>query len=161
MPCPPPVFAEKPGPGGEGDSFGLQGARSSLAQAGFSRFLSAGLRSRLPLRKHTQCSRENFFPPGFLIHRPPRRAILARKKLRMGKGLVPDNDNKVITPNPDTNEINDASAQGVPRNAGGRGHLQQKRACQAFQTRNDCMDKFVVGIRYRILERGFFSLEGR
>ena len=46
---------------------------------------SAGLRSRLPLRKHTQCSRENSFPPGFLIHRSPRRAILAREKLGVGK----------------------------------------------------------------------------
>ena len=40
---------------------------------------SAALRSRLPLRKDTGWPPKNPFPPGFLIHRPPRRAILARE----------------------------------------------------------------------------------
>ena len=74
-----PSFQRSPGPGGEGDSFGLQGGGSCLRQADFNRGLSAALRSRLPLRKHTGCPRENSVPPGFLIHRPPRRAMLARK----------------------------------------------------------------------------------
>jgi len=74
---PTPSFVGSPGPGGEGDSFGLQGSGSSLERAGFSRGFSAALRSRLPLRKDTGWTWENPFPPGFLIHRSPRRAILA------------------------------------------------------------------------------------
>jgi hypothetical protein len=76
---PTPSFPLNHDPGGENDSFGLQGSGSPLKQADFSRGFSAALRSRLPLRKHYRCPRENSFPPGFLIHRSPRRAIPARK----------------------------------------------------------------------------------
>ena len=74
---PTPSFVRIPGPGGEGDSFGLQGGGSSLGQAGFSRGFWAALRSRLPLRKGAGRTRDNPFPPGFLIHRSPRRATPA------------------------------------------------------------------------------------
>jgi hypothetical protein len=76
---PTPGFPLNHDPGSENDSFGLQGSGSPLKQADFSRGFSAALRSRLPLRKHTKCPRENSFPPGFLIHRSPRREIPARK----------------------------------------------------------------------------------
>ena len=68
-------FVRSPVPGGQGDSFGLQGGGSSLEQAGFSRDFPVALRSRLPLRKGAGWTRGNPFPPGFLIHRPPRRAV--------------------------------------------------------------------------------------
>jgi hypothetical protein len=76
---PTPSFPLNYDHGGENDSFGLQGGGSPQKQADFNRGFSATLRSRLPLRKHTGCPRENSFPPGFLIHRSPRRAIPARK----------------------------------------------------------------------------------
>jgi hypothetical protein len=75
-PLPTPSFVRSPGPGGEGDSFGLRGGGSSLEQAGFSRGFWVVLRSRLPLRIGVGWPRDNPFPPGFLIHRSPRRAIL-------------------------------------------------------------------------------------
>ena len=90
---PTPSFVRSPGPGGEGDSFGLQGGGSSLERAGFSRGFSAALRSRLPLRKDTGCPRENPLPPGFLIHRSPRRAILAREN--WGWASRPSQDPKI------------------------------------------------------------------
>ena len=39
--------------------------------------------------ENTGCPRENSLPPGFLIHRSPRRAILARRKLGVGNGFEP------------------------------------------------------------------------
>ena len=51
---PTPSFERSPGPGGEGDSFGLQGRGSSLEQAGLSRGLPETLRRRLPLRKEAE-----------------------------------------------------------------------------------------------------------
>ena len=89
MDRPTPSFVRSPGPREEGDSFGLQGAGSSLEQAGFSRGFSAALLSRLPLRKDTGWTRENLFPPGFFIHRSPPRAILAGGKLGVGKRFFP------------------------------------------------------------------------
>jgi len=84
---PTPCFVESPGPGGEGDSFGLQGSGSILEEAGFNRGFSAALRPRHPLRKDTGWNRENPFPPGFFIPSSPRRAIRAGGKLAVGKVL--------------------------------------------------------------------------
>jgi len=89
FPRPTPSFVGSLGPGGEGDSFGLQGAGSSSEQAGFSRGFSAALRYRLPLRKETGWTRENPFPPGFLVHRSPPQAILAGGKLGVGERFCP------------------------------------------------------------------------
>ena len=77
--CPPPVLWEVLGPAGRAIPSDSKSRlwRDSLERAGFSRGFSAALRSRLPLRKDTGWTRENPFPPGFLIHRSPRRAILA------------------------------------------------------------------------------------
>ncbi len=84
---PAPNFCATPGSDVEGDSFGIQSGGSSPERAGFKRGFLGAPRPRLPLQKHMQCSRENPFPPGFLIHRPPRRAIPAGKKLGVGKNL--------------------------------------------------------------------------
>ena len=78
---PTPRFGRSPGPGGEGDSFGLQvPPLAGLPGAG-------GLQPRFYGDPSTPPSsaergrgpRQNPFPPGFLIHRRPRRAILARE----------------------------------------------------------------------------------
>jgi hypothetical protein len=100
----------------------------------------------------------NSFSSGGASLRTVVQRILTRlplKRKNRQRGLMPDPDHKIITPNPNTSEINDASSQGVPRNAGGRGHLRQKQPCRALPGRNDGMDKFVLLIRYCILERGF------
>ena len=88
-PLPPPSFVRSPESGGESDSFGLQGAGSVLEQAGFSRGFSAVLRSRLPLRNAGGWILYNLFPPGFLIHRSPRRALPVAGKLGGGKPHLP------------------------------------------------------------------------
>ena len=82
-------FERSPVPGGESDSFGLQGGGSSLEQAGFSRSFWAALRPRLPLRKRAGWTWDNPFPPGFLIHRPPRRAVRVGKNWGWAKGIIP------------------------------------------------------------------------
>jgi hypothetical protein len=85
---PTPSFVRRAQPGGENNYFGLQGSGLSLAQADFGRGFSAALRLHLPLWKHTRCPRQNSCPQGFLIHRSPRRATLARKKLGVDKNCL-------------------------------------------------------------------------
>ena len=76
---PTPSFGRSPGPGGEGDSFGLQGGGSSLERAGFSRGFAATLRLRLPLRKDAEA-------PGRILSRRDSSSIaLPAGQSRLGK----------------------------------------------------------------------------
>ena len=87
---PTPSFGRSPGPGREGDSFGLQvPPLAGLPGAGGLQPRFCGNPSTPPsFAERRRGSRQNPFPPGFLIHRPPRRAILAGENWGWAKNAL-------------------------------------------------------------------------
>ena len=73
-----PQFSALPGPAGSAIPSDSEAVVPPWNAADFNRGFSGVLRSRLSLRKQIPCSLKNSFPPGFLIHRPPHRAIQVR-----------------------------------------------------------------------------------